>query len=591
MIRVAAFVLVQAAVLLLPKDSSTVQALSIPGLNASPTVTLDYGTFQGFSDVDTTSFLGLPFGTAKRFEPATLFSTKLSGVQDATTYGNICPQSELTSADYPGLGALSAFIDKFEDILVSGPIGRESEDCLKINVQFPKNTSADAKLPVALWIHGGAYQIGSGDAIGAETGAVPGVFYQGANLVKRSIELDQPMIYVSANHRLNTFGLLSGQELTEANGTNLLLRDQRLAMTWIQKYISNFGGDPTKVTIFGESAGSSAVSMHLLLNDGDNEGLFRGAMMFSGSPIRLSPQSRGQSQFDDAVSYCGCSAAADKLACLKVAPYACLHEWGQSQPNFISYNGMAFPFTPRPDGNILTASPYDLVSTGKIANVPIVIGDLKDEGTLFSLVNQLNVTTEQDFKDYFQTIWWPNATDAELDQLAVLYPSDPSAGSPFDTGDLNSISPQYKRIAAVTGDFWFQYGRRNLLDNAPNANKWTYQIEVDVPLLGQVPLLDSLGVANIPVVGSFHGADLFFYIFGNIPEVVSKNTLTIMSTIVSFVNTLDPNTPSLDYPTWPKYDSTAKQMFQIKEDGPAIITDDYRSEQMDFLASTVNFQL
>jgi acetylcholinesterase len=94
----------------------------------------------------------MPFGTANRFEQATLFDTKLSGVQDATKYGNICPQSELTATTYDGLGALSGFVDQIENLFLSQPVGRESEDCLKINVQMPKGTLPNASLPVAFFM-------------------------------------------------------------------------------------------------------------------------------------------------------------------------------------------------------------------------------------------------------------------------------------------------------------------------------------------------------------------------------------------------------------------------------------------------------
>ena len=125
----------------------------------------------------------------------------------------------------------------------------------------------------------------------------------------------------------------------------------------------------------------------------------------------------------------------------------------------------AFPFSsqslasiwaPRPDGQLLGASPHQLVSEGKFANVPIIIGDMKDEGTLFSLVSSLSVLTDDDFKKYFKSTWWPHATNEQLDQLMQLYPPDLTQGSPFDTGVLNAITPQYKRLSALAGDYSFQ---------------------------------------------------------------------------------------------------------------------------------------
>lgn len=89
------------------------------------------------------------------------------------------------------------------------------------------------------------------------------------------------------------------------------------------------------------------------------------------------------------------------------------------------------PWVPRPDGVLLTDSPHRLFATGNIADVPIMIGDMKDEGTFFSLTNFLNTTTDAEFKSYFKNIWWPNVTDAQMETLMDFYPADPFLGSPL----------------------------------------------------------------------------------------------------------------------------------------------------------------
>lgn len=83
---------------------------------------------------------------------------------------------------------------------------------------------------------------------------------------------------------------------------------------------------------------------------------------------------------------------------------------------------------------------------------------MQDEGTLFSLVNQLNVTSDESVKEYFKEVWWPNATPEQLDLLVQYYPSDPAAGSPFGTGARNDLTPNFKQIAAITGDYSFEVG-------------------------------------------------------------------------------------------------------------------------------------
>ena len=90
------------------------------------------------------------------------------------------------------------------------------------------------------------------------------------------------MIFVSANYRLNFFGNLASKEITDAGVANLFLKDQDAAFAWVQKYISRFGGDPAKVTAFGESAGAMSTTTHLVLNNGNVDGKFRAAWVFSG---------------------------------------------------------------------------------------------------------------------------------------------------------------------------------------------------------------------------------------------------------------------------------------------------------------------
>ena len=126
-----------------------------------------------------------------------------------------------------------------------------------------------------------------------------------------------------------------------------------------------------------------------------------------------------------------------------------------SKDYFIGYRSLASAWTLRPDGHFFEKSPDLLAAEGKIANVPIMTGDMKDEGTLFSLINTLNTTTDEEFEDYFRTYWWPHITSDQMQRLMELYPNDPVEGSPFDTGLGNTLL-QFKRLAALTGDYSFE---------------------------------------------------------------------------------------------------------------------------------------
>lgn len=86
--------------------------------------------------------------------------------------------------------------------------------------------------------------------------------------------MKQPVIFVSANYRLNFFGTLASKEITKAGVANLFLKDQDVAFEWVQKYVSQFGGDPDKVTVFGESAGAMSTTTHMVLNNGNVTGKF-----------------------------------------------------------------------------------------------------------------------------------------------------------------------------------------------------------------------------------------------------------------------------------------------------------------------------
>jgi acetylcholinesterase len=126
-----------------------------------------------------------------------------------------------------------------------GPISPQSEDCLSINVQVPENTSADAKLPIIMWIHGGGFEVGSAYAVTGETLAAPGLGpnYRPAGLAKTAIDMGQPIMVVSINYRLNNFGFSASKEMEEAGLLNLGLEDQRNAMRWVKKYAAKVCND------------------------------------------------------------------------------------------------------------------------------------------------------------------------------------------------------------------------------------------------------------------------------------------------------------------------------------------------------------
>ncbi|KAJ7776822.1 alpha beta-hydrolase [Mycena maculata] len=516
---------------------------------AAPTVTLDAGTFTGtVGSPNTQSFLGIPFAQPPvgdlRFNlPATI--PPYSGSISATAFGLACPQQ---AVDLPILTGLPAEV--VDDVVNSiyGIVFPDSEDCLTINVIKPATATATSELPVVVWIFGGGFELGSP------------AMYDGTTIVERSIVLGEPVIYVSMNYRVAAFGFLASAEVKAAGVGNLGLQDQREALRWVQKYITAFGGDPTKVTIWGESAGAISVSLQMLANGGNTEGLFRAAFMESGSPIPVGSIDNGQMYYDAIVEQTGCSSATDTLACLRTVPYATLLAAQNASPGIFSYQSLVLAWLPRADGVFLSDNPQILVQQGLVADVPFITGDCDDEGTLFSL-STTNITTDAEFTQWIQTYWLPEATTAQVSTLDTLYTSDIIDGSPFNTGLLDALTPQFKRIAAFQGDAVFQAPRRFFQESlSGKQNQWAF--------LSQREKL-------IPFLGSFHASDILnIYFDGELTDY-----------LINFVTNLNPNGNTV--PSWPAYTTATPNMMTFL-DGliPTIITQDtYRAAGIQFLAN------
>lgn len=253
---------------------------------------------------------------------------------DGSNYGPICPQkttaSILTTNSSSSLllgqtgTAIGPIVGSLADTVFNTIGQTRSEDCLLINVQTPVDATKGDKLPVVIWIHGGGYEVGSPFTDTSETDVIRGAAlnYNVGGLVRTSVDMGQPIIGVSANYRLNAFGFSASREMEEAGLLNLGLEDQRVAMQWVQKHITDFGGDPDRVVIMGESAGSWSVVAHLLWDEGEGAtDLFRGAMALSGGPVMVESAERAQPVFDHMAERAGCGNAADKIACLKVADF------------------------------------------------------------------------------------------------------------------------------------------------------------------------------------------------------------------------------------------------------------------------------
>ena len=311
---------------------------------------LSDGPVEGQSRAHTRSFIGIPYAAppvgALRWKPPQPV-VPWSDVLEATGKGVTCPQA-------PDSG------------LNTGP---QSEDCLQLNVFAPAEPPA-TPLPVMVWLHGGANQIGSANTFIDRTALLGGAtqplrLYDGAAFRDFA---EREVVVVTVNYRLGALGFLSHPALTAETGAsgNYGLMDQQAALRWVQRNIAAFGGDPQKVTLFGQAAGATDICYQLLAEAAD--GLFDAAALQSGScgSMRLPAAREAEASGRDWAAALGCKG--DSLACLRAltaeqiaqAPLASRDELG----------ALAVI-----DGHFLREQPAHALRDGRFHQVPLIIGN------------------------------------------------------------------------------------------------------------------------------------------------------------------------------------------------------------------------
>ncbi|KAH9990543.1 alpha/beta-hydrolase [Xylariaceae sp. FL0662B] len=508
---------------------------------------------------------GIPFAQAPvgnlRLRPPQKLNSSL-GTFNAVGLGPGCPQMFFSTEGE----LLTSVLGTLVNTPLFQTVTDQTEDCLTVRVQRPAGTKADAKLPVLFWIFGGGFELGSAQV------------YDTASLISNGVDQGKPFVTVAVNYRVGGFGFLAGKEILADGASNLGLLDQRMALEWVQDNIGAFGGDPEKVTIWGESAGAISVFDQMALYGGDNtyngKKLFRAGIMNSGSIVPADPVdcARCQDVYDTVVAEAECADASDTLQCLREADYDTFLNAANSVPGIISYQSVALSYVPRPDGVVLPKSPDVLAANGQYAAVPMIVGDQEDEGTLFSLT-QSNITDEAKLVDYLWTVFFHDATREEIQDLVSTYDASILAGSPFNTGILNSPYPEYKRLAAILGDLVFTLSRRVFLGTAvaahPDVPAWSYLASYDY---------------GTPILGTFHGSDILQVFYGILPNHASK---AIQSYYISFVHTMDPNDgTSTEFLEWPQWKD--KKLMQFWNDRSNLLDDDFRSDSCDWIANNVD---
>jgi para-nitrobenzyl esterase len=455
----------------------------------SLTVKTEQGKAHGktINDGKVKAFLGLPYaappvGDLRWKAPQPPVPWK--GERDATQYGSRCAQGRI-----------------FEDMVFED--GGESEDCLFLNVYAPADAKGK-KLPVMFWIHGGGYSGGASSEPRHDGDFMP----------------LKGVVLVTINYRLGVLGFLATADLAkEANGVagNYGLMDMVAALHWVKANIRRFGGDQGNVTIFGESAGSFAVST--LMASPMAQGLFQKAIGESGGALGeglLAYQSLGVREKKDAewVASLGVS----NLAELRALPVERILEAAKKK-------GMG-GFPPDIDGKLLVEPVAVTYAAGKQAHVPLLAGWNRDEGGL-------TPTTAEQWKADAAKLFGERAPE-----FLKVYPGDTDEQATRSAAD-------YRGDSFIAFSTWQWIEAHRTTGQSP---VYRYHFELPAP-----PSKYFKG-------GVTAHADDIEYVFGTIDTRAGavmrpedrKMSDQIMTYWTNFAKTGDPNGPGL--PVWPEYD-------------------------------------
>jgi para-nitrobenzyl esterase len=498
-----------------------------------------FGKIRGVDNNGIKVFKGIPYGAttagSNRFMPPAE-PADWSGVRDALAYGHSAPQRD-PAAPPPPPGTLT----------ISGEnLPAEGEDCLVLNVWTPAVGPAgsnDRKRPVMFWCHGGGFATGSGSSPDND----------GTNLARRG-----DVVVVTINHRLNVLGFADLGAFSDdfaASGDAGML-DIVQALKWVRANISQFGGDPNTVTIFGQSGGGRKVETLLAMPSA--KGLFHRAIVESGAAVKVVDREVAARNAEQLLANLGVAKtnvrAVQRLPVEKImaAYFAVVKENLDVDP---SLGG----FSPAVDGKILPQHPFYPAASPVSADVPVMIGCTRTEMTLFSLNDPFAFSqSDADMRKRVNAILGDGAP-AMIDLYRKLNPG----ASPSDIYFLIASDCRYGAPTMIAAQ------RRAALGKAP---VYLYYFTWETPVLGG--RLKSPHTMEIPF--AFDNVKVSARMTGGGAEAVALAD-KVSDAWIAFARSGDPNTPKL--PHWPAYDAKDRATMVINN-ASKVVNDPLREQRI-----------
>jgi para-nitrobenzyl esterase len=491
-----------------------------PRIQQGLSIKLEDGVVHGAMDQGARTFIGIPYAAPpvgpRRFAPPT----------------PVTPWEDTLEATGPGVKCMRP-----------GAVGEVpmSEDCLTVNVFAPEVSPPDGA-PVFVWLHGGGNWDGSANAIVAS-----GIrLYDGARLRAAS---RRDVVVVTVNYRLGPFGFLAHPALTreqDGGSGNYGLRDQQLALKWVQSNIAAFGGDPKNVTLAGESAGAVDTCYQLVASG--NDGLFHRAIIQSNSCTpSTQPLSEAEHDGEAYAASLGCDDASDAIECLRGKDAGALF-----QPESPRYPGKPLLFSPLDtnwgkrtyvlatiDGKFLKEKPVVALKEGRFLKVPIIIGSNTREGAIFVQSNSpvaANGDTRFAGEDEYRASVGTTFED-QADKVLQAYTAS-------EFGSVDEAATQ------VIGDYYFSCP---VFTFARLVSKWS-DVYVYHWARGAESIQQFKGFGATHSVELMSLWDVWDLPFG-LPEEDKKFGKQMIDYWTQFAATGDPNGDAL--PAWPRYSAEA----------------------------------